>query len=492
MSLAMWLRNGRAQRNLSLDDVARITKIQPRILERLEAGRLDGLPAEVFVRGFVRSFARCVGLDEDEALRRYTACAKEGTTKVPPTVAARAVIDAMGDLAPNARARAPQMLRDEPDGFPAGSMEIPSSADADADAEVPVEISFAEPSLFEVEPISAPVPAESSPVEAVVEAEPIPASEPAADVDAIVVAPPADIDLSAEIAAPVEKKKPKRTRKSPVTAAEGSAPKRRRKVATGTPAEATPVVAQLVEDGAEPVKPARRRKARGSVQPPIIEAVELAPESESSTEVPSMTEPSLEPADDVVAIETTASDGAISVSETAPIEARTVEAVEPEHAEPIAILDAAAQELAAEPSTEAEPIDNATTRFERLEEDAPVQLATEAWTPRMPPFPLAGQPAWRRSPAAPALVAVIDDADPDGAERVLEERRAGERRRTFLPPILLDRDGDRSARQGGLTLAVIILLIAATLTLSYLMRRPSAAGDGVTQLDPAGDTRSIG
>ncbi len=41
----------------------------------------------------------------------------------------------------------------------------------------------------------------------------------------------------------------------------------------------------------------------------------------------------------------------------------------------------------------------------------------------------------------------------------------------------------RSARQGGLTLAVIILLIAATLTLSYLMRRPSASGDGVTLLD---------
>jgi hypothetical protein len=53
---------------------------------------------------------------------------------------------------------------------------------------------------------------------------------------------------------------------------------------------------------------------------------------------------------------------------------------------------------------------------------------------------------------------------------------------SFLPPILLDRD-DKSTRQGGLTLAVIILLIAATLTLSYLMRRPSLSGDGVTMRD---------
>src|SRR5215831_19387074 len=73
-SLARWLRAGRAHRGMSLDDVARVTKIQPRILERLEAGKLEGLPAEVFVRGFVRSFARCVGLDEREALQRYAAC----------------------------------------------------------------------------------------------------------------------------------------------------------------------------------------------------------------------------------------------------------------------------------------------------------------------------------------------------------------------------------------------------------------------------------
>ena len=78
---------------------------------------------------------------------------------------------------------------------------------------------------------------------------------------------------------------------------------------------------------------------------------------------------------------------------------------------------------------------------------------------------------------------VIDDADPESADRDRERAAAREHSRlSFLPPILLDRE-DRSARQGGLTLAVIILLIAATLTLSYLMRRPSARGDGVTLLD---------
>src|ERR1043165_6654481 len=88
-SLALWLRAGRMQRGMSLDAVAKVTKIQPRILERLEAGKPEGLPAEVFVRGFVRSFARCVGLDEDEALRRYAACGiAAGSADLTPTVRA--------------------------------------------------------------------------------------------------------------------------------------------------------------------------------------------------------------------------------------------------------------------------------------------------------------------------------------------------------------------------------------------------------------------
>src|SRR6185312_1111329 len=103
-SLALWLRDGRARKKLSLDDVARITKIQPRILEKLERGELDGLPAEVFVKGFVRSFARCVGLDEGEALDRYTQCRAQTTQ----SHVARALVETMSQLAPvAARTAAP-------------------------------------------------------------------------------------------------------------------------------------------------------------------------------------------------------------------------------------------------------------------------------------------------------------------------------------------------------------------------------------------------
>src|SRR5690349_17803101 len=92
-SLALWLRAGRAQKGMTLDDVARVTKIQPRILERLEAGKLEGLPAEVFVRGFVRSYARCCGLDENEALERYAQAAGQPTAPSAAVTRANALVE---------------------------------------------------------------------------------------------------------------------------------------------------------------------------------------------------------------------------------------------------------------------------------------------------------------------------------------------------------------------------------------------------------------
>lgn len=91
-------------------------------------------------------------------------------------------------------------------------------------------------------------------------------------------------------------------------------------------------------------------------------------------------------------------------------------------------------------------------------------------------------PRASRAFAAPTLV--IDDDHPEDAERTREERARAKDGgwRSFLPPALLDQE--RGSRQGGLTLAVIILLIVATLTLSYLMRRPSSTGEGITRATP--------
>jgi cytoskeletal protein RodZ len=69
-SIGDYLKRAREGRGLSIVDLSRATKIKEAQLERLEAGRLRELPAAVFVVGFVRAYARQVGLDEGEAVRR--------------------------------------------------------------------------------------------------------------------------------------------------------------------------------------------------------------------------------------------------------------------------------------------------------------------------------------------------------------------------------------------------------------------------------------
>lgn len=81
------LREEREARAMTLGELARVTKIPTRSLERLEEGRFEELPADVFVRGFIRSYARAVGLDPDGLLRSYGQLTS-GDKKVLPSLAA--------------------------------------------------------------------------------------------------------------------------------------------------------------------------------------------------------------------------------------------------------------------------------------------------------------------------------------------------------------------------------------------------------------------
>lgn len=67
------LRRARLLRGMEIDDVATATKITPAYLRFLEEERFDDLPAVVYVRGFIASYARCLGLDAQGAARSYSA-----------------------------------------------------------------------------------------------------------------------------------------------------------------------------------------------------------------------------------------------------------------------------------------------------------------------------------------------------------------------------------------------------------------------------------
>jgi curved DNA-binding protein CbpA len=65
------LRRARLRRGLEIDDVARVTKINPTYLAFLEEGRFGELPARVYVRGFVAAYASCIGLDPTRVASSY-------------------------------------------------------------------------------------------------------------------------------------------------------------------------------------------------------------------------------------------------------------------------------------------------------------------------------------------------------------------------------------------------------------------------------------
>ena len=76
------LRKQREQRGIELDAISNTTKISTRMLRALEEEHFDQLPGGVFNKGFVRAYARHVGLDEQEAIADYLA-ALNGS-QVPP------------------------------------------------------------------------------------------------------------------------------------------------------------------------------------------------------------------------------------------------------------------------------------------------------------------------------------------------------------------------------------------------------------------------
>ncbi len=65
------LKREREMRGVSLEEIAAATRINTRFLEAIESERWDQLPGGVFNRGFIRSIARFLGMDEDSLVAEY-------------------------------------------------------------------------------------------------------------------------------------------------------------------------------------------------------------------------------------------------------------------------------------------------------------------------------------------------------------------------------------------------------------------------------------
>jgi cytoskeletal protein RodZ len=66
-----FLARERELRGITLKHVAEVTRISEDYLRALEEGRHDRLPGRVFIVGYVRAYAKCVGLSPDDAVLRF-------------------------------------------------------------------------------------------------------------------------------------------------------------------------------------------------------------------------------------------------------------------------------------------------------------------------------------------------------------------------------------------------------------------------------------
>ena len=67
------MRREREMRGIKLEEIAESTKIGKRNLEALEQERFDQLPGGIFNKGFVRAYAKYLGLDEEQAVNDFLA-----------------------------------------------------------------------------------------------------------------------------------------------------------------------------------------------------------------------------------------------------------------------------------------------------------------------------------------------------------------------------------------------------------------------------------
>jgi cytoskeleton protein RodZ len=91
-SFGAQLRREREQRKVTLDDISSATKIGTRFLRAIEDDHFEQLPGGIFNKGFVRAYARYLGLDEEQIVSNFlVASGAESTMRPEQAAEAQAV-----------------------------------------------------------------------------------------------------------------------------------------------------------------------------------------------------------------------------------------------------------------------------------------------------------------------------------------------------------------------------------------------------------------
>ncbi|HEY1750912.1 MAG TPA: helix-turn-helix domain-containing protein [Caulobacteraceae bacterium] len=71
LAIGQALKVARQRQGLTLADIAETTRVRERHLEAIEAGELAQLPSRPFTIGYVRAYAKALGVDADATISRY-------------------------------------------------------------------------------------------------------------------------------------------------------------------------------------------------------------------------------------------------------------------------------------------------------------------------------------------------------------------------------------------------------------------------------------
>jgi cytoskeleton protein RodZ len=85
------LRREREKRSITLEQISLSTKIGTRMLQALENDRFNQLPGGIFNKGFVRAYARHLGLDEDQTVAEYLEASGDAPPVQPELLAEESV-----------------------------------------------------------------------------------------------------------------------------------------------------------------------------------------------------------------------------------------------------------------------------------------------------------------------------------------------------------------------------------------------------------------
>ncbi|HCD09479.1 MAG TPA: DUF4115 domain-containing protein, partial [Thermoanaerobacter sp.] len=84
--LGEFLKSERIKMGLTLEEIQEITKIRIRYLKAIEDGDFSVMPALVYAKGFVKSYAEALGLDGNELVKKYEYLFQEKEEEAIPNI----------------------------------------------------------------------------------------------------------------------------------------------------------------------------------------------------------------------------------------------------------------------------------------------------------------------------------------------------------------------------------------------------------------------